>query len=454
MSSLNSLETLLEGARKAVNYCRICNEPLLSNSIRFIEYTRVIGRGGGGSEIWLHDDPPLVSLEDIATNKPIRYICPLCYYEAIQLREGCIPSFFVVALHPVVSYDLWLYVKNKLVTLQYLYSFINRDPFKIAEVYKSVVETMKVTQDVISALTAKKPGEGKLTTLFDHLGAKVIIPLGTNMSVRKRDVAMALALAPFVMSAAGGGQVALVSNITGLYSMGQEYTPVIMPHNPPIVLSIVECFEKIKIKARIDKRPMKLSEYKVYNTSYIALLETLFIYGLKLFGWYARWKKTGRGKIDDYALDLYEYTSSIPYTPLALVAPPPMRLDPRSGDEPLPYYSLISSMSRKVESYMAQVYKSIEGKEPTLNKALYIYAKSLKEIRDNLSKHTVQKPLRKAINFIVEYASVIGSEDAKKLAGDNFISVLEISLGVNLSNVKKKIEDKEVSYAQILRKNL
>lgn len=463
----NSIEKLLEGVTKAVNYCRICNEPLLSNSIRYIEYARVIGKGGGASEIWLHDDPPLADLEKIATDKEtsIRYICPLCYYEAEQLQGKYSPPFLVVALHPVVSYDLWLYIKSTLATLQHLYDHINRDPYEVARIYENAInEGMKVTPDVLFQLTEKSPTYGvNLLTLFDHLGAKVILPLGTDMSLKKRDVALALAIAPFVMSASGGGQVALESNLTGVYNMGSEITPLIMPHPTPIILSIVEHFEKVKLRAKSQERRMTLSEYAVYNMSYISLLETLFIYGLKLFSWFAKWRNKNRqSKINDYALELLEYISLTPYVPLALDAPPPERLNPRQGDEPLPYYSLISLKSLEVETRMSQVNKVLEGKElPSINKAVYIYAKSLKELSEKkereLSRHAVQKPLRRAIEIIIEFTPTIGGEEARKLAREKFIDILETSLGVDLSNIRKRVkgkkgEEEEVTYRQMFLK--
>jgi hypothetical protein len=91
---------------------------------------------------------------------------------------------------------------------------------------------------------------------------------------------------------------------------------------------------------------------------------------------------------------------------------------------------------------------------PSINKAVYLYAKSLKEIRQGLSKHAVQKPLRKAIEIITEYATTVGSEEARKLAEEKFIEIVETTLGVDLSKLEKKIVDekgveRQVTYRQL-----
>jgi hypothetical protein len=111
---------------------------------------------------------------------------------------------------------------------------------------------------------------------------------------------------------------------------------------------------------------------------------------------------------------------------------------------------------------MSQVNKVLEGKElPSINKAVYIYAKSLKELSEKkereLSRHAVQKPLRRAIEIIIEFTPTIGGEEARKLAREKFIDILETSLGVDLSNIRKRVkgkkgEEEEVTYRQMFLK--
>ncbi|RLE92148.1 MAG: hypothetical protein DRN04_11110 [Thermoprotei archaeon] len=466
---LSSLDILSKGLLESKNYCRICGEQILRPSIRFIQYAQAVKRGGGASEIWLHDDPPLANLEKIATEKrtSIRYICPLCYYEATQLKGRYSPPFFVVALHPVVAYDLWSFLKNRLAYLSNIYELIERRTSEIVLIYGELLDkkkkNMKVAPDILSKIAERElPSKGRakeerVVVLFDSLGARAILPLGRDMSLKKRDVALALALAPFVMSLSGGGQVGLAGNLGDVYNLGSEIAPVVIPHPSNIVLSIVKSFEEIRKSASMMKRQMTLDEYSVYNRSYVTLLEALYIYGLKIFCWYDRWKRknSSKKKIEDYALAIHEFMSSIPYVPLALDAPPPEKLDPREGDEPLPYYSLISSKSSEVESCMSQIPKILEGKEtPSLNKLLYRYAVSLKELDAKLSKYKVQRPLRKGIELLLQLTPSLGEADAKGIAIDKFLELLAYSVGVDLETKMKKIRDqegkeKEVSYRAV-----
>ena len=468
--TLSSLDVLSEGLLKSRNYCRICGEKILRPSIRFIQYAQAIGKGGGASEIWLHDDPPLADLEKIATDKKIsiRYICPLCYYEATQLKGRYSPPFFVAALHPVVAYDLWSYLKNRLTYLSNIYELLERRTSEVVRIYEKLLDKdMKVTPDILSEIAEReilnkgKVGEERAVVLFDSLGARAILPLGRDMSLKKKDVALTLALAPLVMSLSGGGQVGLASNLGEVYNLGSEMAPVVTPHPSNIVLSIVKDFENIRRLAGMMRRQMTLDEYAVYNRSYITLLEALYIYGLKIFCWYNRWrrKRGGKKRIEDYALSMHEYMSSIPYVSLALDAPPPESLDPREGDEPLPRYSLISLKSSEVESRMSQISKVLEGREhPSLNKLLYRYAVTLKELSKGLnielSRYKVQRPLRKGIELLLQFSLYIGEADAKGIATDKYLELLAFSIGVDLEAKKKKVKDekgqeREVSYRAI-----
>ena len=460
--SLSTLDVLIKRLGASKNYCRICGEPILSSSIRYIQYARTIGKGGGASEIWLHDDPPLASLEKLATDKAttIRYICPLCLYEAVQLRGRYSPPFFVVALHPVVAYDLWNYLKGRLEYLRNIYELKERKYAEVVRIYKKVLgETkLKVTGEVLREIAERSVstfrGKERIAILFDSLGARVFLPLGKDLSLKRKYVAFVLALAPFVMSLSGGGQVGLVSNLGDAYNLGSEIAPLVMPHPSNMVLSIVGTFEKIKEYAERQGRKMNLDEYSVYNQSYITLLEALYIYGLKIFSWCIGWRQRTRGEIEEYALALHDFMSSIPYVPLALDTPPPERLDPRKGDEALPYYGLISSRSLEVESRMSQAEKVLGGELPSLNRLLYRYAVSLKELRSDLSRYRVQRPLRRGIELLLQYALTIGEDDAKGIAIDKFLELVARSTEVDLESRKKVIRDetgkeREVSYRTI-----
>ena len=462
----NPLNILNKGLIEGKSYCRVCGEPILKQAIAFIQYSHAVGRRGGASEIWLHDDPPLASIEGISTNKKtrIRYICPLCFYEAVQFRGRSRPPIFVIALHPVVAYDLWSYLKNRLAYLANLYELLRRrGPLEVALMYEDLLRhDLKVTPNILSRVSEiAKPGrrgdrEERLTVLFDDLGARVLLPLGKDMSLKRKNVATALLLAPFVMSLSGGGQVGLAGTFGDTYNLGLETTPVITPHPTNLLMSIVRSFEEVRRNAKNLGRQMNLTEYSVYNKSYITLLKALYIYGLKVFGWFNLWRRNNPGKeIQDYALAILEHASAIPYVPLALDAPPPSRLDPRARDEALPFYGLISFKSLEVETHMAQVPKVLEGKEtPSLNKLLYRYAVSLKELDSSLSRYKVQRPLRKGIEILLQYSSTIGEADAKGIAMDKFLELVASSAGVDIEKRKKKVKDergmgREISYRAV-----
>jgi len=456
---------VMSGPVGYANYCRVCGSPLLSESIALIEYARTAKvRGGGGSEMWLHDDPPLASIEAIATSKEsrIRFICPLCYYEATVLGEECEPPFLVIALHPAVAYDVWEWFKERAEHLKYSAHgvLIEEERRKLAEEYSNIVRRGFKVEPSREQSTSLGTYPGVL--IVDTLGARIAIPLRADMSLKMKDVARALVLAPYAMSVAGGGQVGLVSNLSHAYNLGSEQLPVVLPHPLPFLYEIHRTFESVGVKAKAEGRDMTPDEYAVYNMSYITILEALYVYSIKVLAWYSGWKrKSGAGaEFGDYALDLLEHTSSIPYVPLALAAPPPSSLDPREGDEPLPYYGLISQKSQEVELRMSQVQKLVEGKEqPLIGKALYQHAATLKELNSDLSKTAVQKPLRRAIELIVDLAPLIGFEEARNLAREKFVEILETALGADLVARKKKIRGKdgkevEVSYATILQSTL
>jgi len=468
------------------NYCRICGVPLDKSSISFAMYGQVIGRGGGASEIWLHDDPPLANLERIATDKEqrIRFICPICYYEAVSIRKGYRPPFLVVALHPAVAYPLWVYLKSRISSIVGLLGLVWENPIEVARIYSMIItgagraESMaiekdgderrvlklKITEDIVRELrrigvhVARKE---EVVTIIDDLGARVLIPLATSsqwdMSQKKKFTAFALTLIPIALSVSGGGQAGVINTLSDAYNLGVEATPIMLPHPSDLVLSVIAEFEKLRRSANIQGRQMTLEEYSVYNRSYVTLLEVLYLYGLKLFSLYGLMKKTKKRdvRIEDYALELHEFILSVPVITLSLDAPPPERLDPREGDEPLPYSGLISLKLSEVESRMSQVSKMLGEKEsPSLNKLLYRYAATLRELDENLSRYKVQKPLRKGIEVLLRYSATLGEESAVGLATDKFLELVASVTNRDLESVRKKVKDqqgkeKEITYAAI-----
>jgi len=91
-------------------------------------------------------------------------------------------------------------------------------------------------------------------------------------------------------------------------------------------------------------------------------------------------------------------------------------------------------------------------------KAVDQYVAVLREFEGEgvLHRHEVEKPLEAAIEFAVEFSSILGFEEAGELAGYKFVADVEDVLGVDLTAVKKKVKDKEgreveIAYSTLLK---
>ncbi len=448
-----------------VQYCRVCGAPLDKATISFATYGQAVREAGGVSEIWLHDDPPLANLEKIASDKRqrIRFICPLCFYEAEEIKRGYRPPFLAITLHPVVAYDLWEHLESKITSIFNLYKVFEGKSNEVARIYAEILgeKGMKITEGIINELrnlgsSVRKATEEE-TLIIDSLGARIMIPLGGDMSQKKKYIAAVLALVPIALSISGGGQVGVVNTLSDAYNLGVGIAPVVTPHSSNLVLSIIRTFEKVREYVSRQARGMTPDEYAVYNQSYITILELLYIYGLKLFSLYGLMRGTKKRDVDvkDYALELHEFLTSTPYITVFLDAPPPERLDPRKRwDEPLPYSFVISSKIGEVESRMSQVSKICEGKEtPSLSNLIYGYAANLSELNSNLSRYKVQKPLREGIDLLLQYAPVLGEKDSINIATDKFLELIARTTDADL-NSKKRVktqEGQEITYSMVFR---
>ena len=159
-----------------------------------------------------------------------------------------------------------------------------------------------------------------------------------------------------------------------------------------------------------------------------------------------------RATVEDYALEMLTDMESVPHVlpvsiSLAIDCPPPERLEPRPKEQrertPLPYSPVLSRLSWEVESMISEVNELVEGKKtPSLHRLLYKYAASLKELRKDLSRHRVQSPLRKSIDVFLSFKRVIGIEDAKSLAIDEFLMQVRGVTGADLEETRKVIVEK------------
>jgi len=440
---------------KAFTYCRICGTPLVDEGLRFIDYARDLEALGGASEIWLPDDVPLGDLESIA--KEARRICPLCYYEARQLKGRYSPPFLVLAFHPVVAYDLWLWVEGRVSSLAEVAPRAKERTRDFAELLAGILESSgklsrnskevgegRSPEKLLEKLVGELRGKGRKApiVLLDSLGARVVVSAGGGYAVKRKNVALLLTVAPLLVSVAGGGQVGIVATLADSYNLGSGQTPIQTPHPVAFVNTVVELFEGIRMRAIRERRDLRAREYAVYNRSYFTVLLATYIYGLKVLGW---WSGAGGVDLEDYAHEMLTFTYSIPYLPLALSAPPPPRLDPRRGaDQPLQYFGQVILSSRRVEELMGQARELAKGERPTpVDRVLWDYAVNLAELDSGLSRYAAQKPLRRAIELLLQYAEVLGEESAKNITTDIFLQQVALTAGVDLDKAVKKVKDNE-----------
>jgi hypothetical protein len=94
----------------------------------------------------------------------------------------------------------------------------------------------------------------------------------------------------------------------------------------------------------------------------------------------------------------------------------------------------------------------------SIAKAVDQYVAVLRELEGEgvLHRYEVEKPLKVAIEFAVEYANILGFAEAGELAKYKFVADVEDVLGVDLDAVKKKVKDKEgreveITYSTLLR---
>jgi hypothetical protein len=454
---------------EAYTYCRICGTPMVDEGLRFIEYARDPEVRGGVSELWLPDDVPMSDLEGIAGG--IRHICPLCFYEAGLLRGRYTPPFFVLTLHPAVAYDLWLWIEARVGNLAEIAPRVKERTKDFARLLASMVRLRsgstdedlkdygkldwrsgKVRELIEELLGDLRKSKKRPLVLFDRLGARLIVSTGGSYAVKRRDVALLTTLAPLFVSVAGGGQVGIVATLADSYNLGIAQAPIYVPHPVAFVDNIVRLFEEIRTHARRKGRDLRVEEYAVYNRSYLTVLLALHAYGLKVLGW---WRAKVKAEVEDYAHKLMTYMSSIPYVPIALSAPPPPSLDPRDDpDSPLPNYVEITFLSRRVEELMGRASELAEGRRSIpLDRVLWEYAKNLAELTEpgkELSRTAVQKPLRRAIELLLQYADTLGEETSKNIVADIFLQQVASTAEVDIDKKVKKVEDKDVSYRLLM----
>ncbi|MCH4816230.1 MAG: CRISPR-associated protein [Saccharolobus sp.] len=177
------------------NYCSVCGMPIYDQSVRFKEYNELLK---GKTEIWIPRERGLAEIDSIRDSWAI---CPICNYEAKEMKSEILPPYIIVSFYPAIPIDL-------LSTLYF-------DPSKAYSDFVKDDKRTKLTQiyyDVMMNKNFKQIYEeagGSVTstqksTRPDYLGSKVIIDLkeimGERISTRltKNELNTALAITPFV----------------------------------------------------------------------------------------------------------------------------------------------------------------------------------------------------------------------------------------------------------------
>lgn len=86
-------------------YCIVCGNPIFSdNPVRFAQYSDELG---GKTEIW---NPRERAMAEIDRVRDSWYICPVCHYEANQLKGYLAPPFIIVGFYPGIPVRLLEYL--------------------------------------------------------------------------------------------------------------------------------------------------------------------------------------------------------------------------------------------------------------------------------------------------------------------------------------------------------
>jgi len=82
------------------DYCTVCGLPIYSTPTRFVQYAEEIR---GKAEIWI---PREKALDYIDTTIKLWSACPICIYEARQMRDIITPPYLIISFYPGIPISL------------------------------------------------------------------------------------------------------------------------------------------------------------------------------------------------------------------------------------------------------------------------------------------------------------------------------------------------------------
>jgi len=161
---------------KPKNYCTVCGMPIYGSATSFVLYSDLLG---GKAEIWI---PREKGLEKIDSIRDDWAVCPICHYEAEQMKGQFVPPYIIVSFYPGIPTDL-------LSLLRFDYSLIDSNQvYADVKEDKSFLEVYSKSGGYIEPKSVA--GKGSKISLIseikpDYLGSKVVIPIQKVMPTEK-----------------------------------------------------------------------------------------------------------------------------------------------------------------------------------------------------------------------------------------------------------------------------
>ncbi|QGA53941.1 CRISPR-associated protein [Sulfolobus sp. E5-1-F] len=211
------------------NYCTVCGMPIYEDSVRFKEYNELLK---GKTEIWIPRERGLAEIDSIRDSWAI---CPICNYEAKEMKSEMLPPYIIVSFYPAIPIDLLrslsfdsskLYSDftkedNKKTRLNPIYNDVMTDK-SFKQIYEEAGGDIIRREDVTNSSSKNvKP---------DYLGSKIVIGLkdvlGERISTRltKNELNMSLSIVPFISIVYLGAPLFISSNIYDFPLVTRNFT--------------------------------------------------------------------------------------------------------------------------------------------------------------------------------------------------------------------------------------
>ncbi|QIW22847.1 CRISPR-associated protein [Sulfolobus sp. S-194] len=154
------------------NYCVVCGIPIYDEVVNFKQFSTLLG---GKTEIWIPRETGLDEIDRVRDNWAI---CPICNYEALQLKGDFAPPFILVSFYPGVP----ILLLEALSTITSALNSQSGDEEKKS--LQSLVISKHSTYYNVFIHSLYKIQTFSKSVKADYLGGKVIIP-ATEITSKK-----------------------------------------------------------------------------------------------------------------------------------------------------------------------------------------------------------------------------------------------------------------------------